>query len=456
MLELLNLSFTHARNIFAKQSVEIGDVFDVFSNHMSNMVRYNAMALPILDYYKWMNSRGRDEFGAEYSVQTSIKNTFGDHAWNYICTLLKDVSGATKKSSRDKMMVKFFKNAKIAKVAANIRVMALQFTSFIRAGAVIDNKYLLKSLNYFSTRELKDEAFKNSIAKAKKHCGIALWKSMGYYDTDITRGLSDQIKHNENAYDKIIDFSLKGAEKADEITWGWLWNACEFEIRDTRTDLKAGSEEYYKAVGLRLREIIYQTQVVDSMLTRSQMMRSPDVGDKILTTFGSENALSFNLAMDVFISYELDKRSIGKEKAKAKNKTYQRKALTAFIVTNVVTSALQTLFDAFRDYDEDEKEEEYWMKLMLGNFASNISILNKIPYINLLISTIQGFTPSRIDTDWMSNSIKAGKAMYKLFTGEGSTEKTIKYLLKALSDISGIAAYNVYRDIYALYELFND
>ena len=456
MLELLNMSFTHARNHFAKQSVEIGDVFDVFANHMSNMVRYNAMALPILDMYKWLNCRGVDVYGTEYSVQTSIKNTFGDEGWKYFSTLLKDVSGGTKKSTRDKLLVKFFKNAKIAKVAANIRVMALQFTSYVRAGAVMDNKYLLKSLNYFSTRDLKDDAFKNAIAKAEKYCGIALWKSMGYFDTDITRGLSDQIKHTSDVKGWLIEKSLKGAELADKATWGCLWNACEFEIRDTRKDLEVGSEEYYKAVADRLRDVIYRTQVVDSMLTRSQMMRSPDGWDKILTTFASENTLSLNLTMDVFTSYELDKRSMGKEKAKEKNKKYIRKAVTAYIVTNIVTSALQSVFDAFRDYDEDEKDEEYWLKLMLTNFLSNSSVLGKTPLGNIVMSTLQGFTPSRMDVDWLNSATKTGKEVYKLFTGEGSTEKAVRNALKTLSDSTGIAAYNLYRDIYALYKLFAD
>jgi hypothetical protein len=133
-----------------------------------------------------------------------------------------------------------------------------------------------------------------------------------------------------------------------------------------------------------------------------------------------------------------------------------RKAITAYIVTNIVTSALQSVFDAFRDYDEDEKDEEYWMKLMLTNFASNSSAIGKTPYGNIAMSVLQGFTPSRMDTDWMNSAVKTGKEVYKLFTGEGSTEKAIRNFLKTASDSSGIAAYNVYRDIYALYEMFAD
>lgn len=443
LIALLNMAFTHARNQFASQSIEIGDVFDVFSNHMASMIQYNAMALPVLDMYKWMNCKVDNDFGEEISVQTSIKNTFGDYAWSYFDTFLKDVNGSTKNDTRDNLGIKFFKNAKVAKVAANIRVAFLQFTSYIRAGAVMDNKYLLRAILY-----------KPKVKKSMEHCGIALWKSLGYYETDITRPLTDKIKHAENVKDKIITATLKGAELADKITWGYLWNACELEVRDTRKDLKVGSEEFNKEVGLRLREVVYRTQVVDSQLTRSQMMRSQSGWDKILTTFASESTLSFNLVSDLYVSYKLDSRRMGKQAAKEKNQKYIRKAITAYVVTNVVTTLLASAFDAFRDYDEDDKDEEYITKLLLENFATNTSFINKIPYVNLLISIISGFSASRVETDWMESAVKGIKELVKYIAGEGSGEKAFKHLLKAASDATGIAGYNLYREAMALYNFF--
>ena len=440
MLELLNASFTHSRNHMSKKSVEIGDVFDVFSSHMSDMIRYNALALPILDMYKWINYKGVSEAGEEFSLQTSVKEAFGDYAWGYLQTFLKDVSGASKSDTRDNLAIKFFKNSKIAKVAGNMRVALLQFTSFIRAGAVMDNKYLLHALHHIP-----------KIKRSEEKSGIVLWKSLGYYDTDITRGLTDKIKHDTNAVGWLVDTSLKGAELADKVTMGVLWNACELEIRDTRKDLKVGSPEFNEAVALRLREVIYKTQVVDSMLTRSQMMRSPSGWDKMLTTFASESTLSLNLMTDIFVSTQLEARETNLKEAMRKNGKYVRKAITAYVMTNIVTTVLQSLFDAFRDYDEDDKDEKYWAKLMLENFAVNSSMFAKIPYINLFVSTLQGFTASRADTDWMNSTVKTGKEIYKLMTGSGDPEKLLKYLLKAGSDVTGIAAYNVYRDIMAFY-----
>ena len=445
MLELLNMSFTKSRNHFAKQSVEIGDIMDVFANHMSNMIRYNAFALPILDMYKWMNCRAVDNLNNEISIATSVKDTFGDHAWSYLNTFLKDVSSATRADTRDNLMVGFFKNAKVAKVAANIRVAALQLTAYVRAGAVMDNKYLLKALTHMP-----------QIKMAKEKCGMALWKSLGYFDTDITRGLSDQIKHVKSVKDKVVDTSLKLAEWGDTHTWGYLFTACELEIQDKRKDLKVGSDEYYQAVNERMREVIYATQVVDSVGTRSQMMRSKSMWDKMLTTFASESTLSLNLAMDTFVSYQYDKRSMGKKAAWEKNGKYIRKAITAYIATNAVTAMVEALFDAFRDYDEEDKDEEYWMKLMLENFALNSSVFNKIPGLNQAVSVVQGYTPSRVDTEWMTDAFKAYTQIGKLINGEGDVEKLLKYGLKFGSDLTGIAGYNFYRDTRALIELFTD
>jgi len=83
--------------------------------------------------------------------------------------------------------------AKIAAVGANIRVALLQPTAYLRASANIGNKYLIKAFGK-----------KPQIAMAEKYCGMALWKSLGYFDTNVQRGVADQIKHAESPYDKAI------------------------------------------------------------------------------------------------------------------------------------------------------------------------------------------------------------------------------------------------------------
>ena len=64
------------------------------------------------------------------------------------------------------------------------------------------------------------------------------------------------------------------AGMADAATWGRLWNACEWATAREHSELKPGSEAFYQQVNERFTDMIDQTQVVDGVLQRSNIMRS--------------------------------------------------------------------------------------------------------------------------------------------------------------------------------------
>ena len=441
LFRLLNMSFTKSRNEYADGSIEIGDIFDVFAQHASDMAKYNALALPVLDFNKFYSIHGKNTIGKEYGVVQTLKSVFGDEANGYIRRFVRDLNGS-QNVSRDVIGNTFFKNAKLASVANNLRVVLLQPTAFYKASAVLDNKYLIKAGAYMKYEPVgMYNRFKKAVEKAEKYCGIVQWKSLGYYDTDISKGLTEKIKHAETFKDKAVEFSMKGAEIADKATFATLWTACEFEIRDTRKDLNVGSKEYYEAVGKRLREVIYATQVVDSTMTRSDMMRSSDRMDKMLTTFGSEPIIAYNMLLDRVSEYNRDKKELGKKEAKKRNFKKTRKVVAAYIVTNAMAALVESAFDAFRDDDDEEMDMAEFMKLYLKNFALDMSIGNKLPIIKDIYSMMQGYSSSRMDTQWLSYVQAA------INTKNPAT--AFKNLLKAFSSVSGYAFYNAYRDIMA-------
>ena len=447
LFRLLNMSFTKSRNEYANQSIEIGDIFDIFAQHTTDMAKYNALALPVLDFNKFYSIKGKDDItNAEYGVDRTLRTVYGNEAVSYVKRFVRDINGS-QNVSRDAIGKTFFKNAKVAAVAANLRVVLLQPTAFFKASAVLDNKYLLKAGAYMKVNpiSMKDK-YKKAIAKAEKYCGIAQWKALGYYDTDISKGIAEKVKHLETFKDKVIEKSLKGAELADKLTFGTLWTACEFEIRDTRKDLEVGSEEFNQAIAKRLREVIYATQVVDSTMTRTDMMRSSDTFDKMLTTFGSEPAIAYNMLMDMVMQYSQDKKTLGKEEAKKKNGKKIRKVIAAYTITNVVAALVESGFDAYRDDDDDEEMLEQFMVNYLKNFSLDMSIGNKLPYIKEAYSVLQGYSSSRMDTQWM-------EYVYGTLTAN-NFEKFLKNGLKLGSNITGFAFYNLYRDLMAtLYNL---
>ena len=435
IFRLLNMSFTKAVNENARNTVVVSDIFDVFAQHTSDMAKYNAFALPVFDAFKWYNYSEKLD-GESVSVKGSIEDAFGKDGKNYVHTFLQDINGA-QNVGRDTLGNRFFTNAKIASVAANMRVVLLQPTSYVRALTTIDFRYLMKALLH-----------KPKISKAEEHCGIALWKSLGYYDTNIQRGLTEQITHAQSTKDKVVEFAMKGAEAADKLTWGYLWNACELEVRAKRKDLKVGNDEFYKTVANRLREVIYRTQVVDSTMTRSEMMRGKDGYDKLLTAFASEPTLSFNMLQDAFITWKLTERETGsKKEAFKKHGGMMARTIITYTLTAAVSSLVEAGFDAYRDDEEMEPEE--FMQVYLGNFYANMDLIGKIPYAKEAVSIIQGFNSSRQDTQWMQSIGNMLSSLVKNMNGKGNSYTTVKHAIKALSYASGVPGYNFLRDFTA-------
>jgi hypothetical protein len=173
--------------------------------------------------------------------------------------------------------------------------------------------------------------------------------------------------------------------------------------------------------------------------------------DKMLTSFASEPTLSYNMLQDAYMDWKLTERQTGsKQKAFKKHGKKLARTFTAYTVTNMLCALVEMGFDAFRDDDDDELTEEEILALYLKNFASDMSILNKIPYVRDAVSMLQGYSSSRTDTQWLQYATYAVNGLAKNLQGEGNPYTTFKNLLRAISYGSGIPLYNVWRDSTAL------
>ena len=153
------------------------------------------------------------------------------------------------------------------------------------------------------------------------------------------------------------------------------------------------------------------------------------------------------------MEYALDARRMGKGEAIKKNGKHIARVVTAYTATNIVAALVESAFDALRDSgggDDDEEDMAYFLSLYLENFASDMSITGKIPYIKELYSIIKGYSSSRTDTQWMESFAKSYKAWEKVIGGEGSPAKAIRDSIKSLSYVSGLPFYNAYRDALAV------
>lgn len=456
LFRLLNISATKSLTKNANNEIMIRDIFDVFVGHASDMAKLNAYGMALLDYMKWINYQNKVMTGDTQfdisSVKRAMEDAYGSKAFKYVINLIKDVNGRYSDSADIPILMKWTRRGKAAAVGANLRVVMLQFTSYGRASMVLSNKSLALGLTKVP-----------QISKAKKYCGIALWKSFGFYDTNIARSIEEQVKGAKNVYDKIMEISMKGAEWADAVTWGALWNACEYEVAKT-TKNEIGSEEFNKEVGLKLREVVYSTQVVDSILTRSQLMRSKSGLTQLATAFMSEPTLTTNILSNAVFDFVKNKRISGSVKiAWQKSWKHLSKAIANYCVLQIVISLVESLADAWRDGD-DEKFKDKFLEAFKENVILNLVPFNKIPLVSDVVDAILSlfgigyFSTDRMDTTWLSQTYNAIQTWTEIITEKNGGKETSKTVyngiyqtIRALSSITGIPMSGAMRELVALW-----
>lgn len=474
MFRLLNMSATKSLVYKANNALVVRDIFDVFSNHMADMAKYDALALPILDAMKWYNYREKQKLENGHvlttTVQRSIEKAYGMDANKYFTTFIKDLNGVNEGGRGEGFAKKMLSNYKVAAVAANLRVALLQPTAYVRAVGVMSPKYLAKAFT----------EGKSAYKEAEAHSGIALWKHMGFYDTNIGMNIRDQIKNAGTWKDSTVEFLMKGAEWGDRLTWGRLWNACKAEVRDKQ---KLTGDALLKATAERFREVVYSTQVVDSTMTRSQAMRGKSVYGSISTAFMSEPTLSYNLLLKAYTDYTAELRATGDKKEAWRNASGKiARALATYLVSAAASGLAESIVDACRDDDEYATWLEKYLSALIGakykdgkisgvnplesNLFMDVDILSKLPILKDFMSMISGYENDRMDTEWISNLIDAYRIWdetIKLETGELDEPTDVTYngnmtlygkiykTLKAVSQATGLPISAASREVVTLW-----
>ena len=460
LYRLQNISATKPLTQNANNAVMLYSIFDVYADHMADMAKYNAMVLPILDAQKWYNYKEghKNEAGqvSTWTVQRTLTQVYGRDANRFVIQFLKDLNGVKENGARGEGLAKkMISNYKRAAVAANLRVALLQPTAYVRASAVLDAKYLTRA---FGERTSTKEA----TAEMLERSGIGLWKSMGMFDTDVGRSIRDQIKGKGSAVESLVDKTMVLAEKGDSITWARLWRACKLEVADKQ---HLSGEQLLDATAKRFREVIYRTQVIDSTMTRSHMMRSGSTFAAIFTSFMSEPTVSYNLIMTASEKIWEDTKKYGAKMAVKRNWKTAGRAWQAYILSAVASAMVEALADAWRD-PGDDKDTQKLLNAFLDNLGSDLNPLNKLPGLRDIFSIFEGYDTNRTDMAAFSNLNKAiaiWKETIQLANGtiDEATDTTyhgnmtiygkVYKTAQALSQLSGLPVSATMREAQALW-----
>jgi len=437
-----NNSFTKQTRERAVNALIVDDIFDVFTKHVTDMATYSTFTAPLSDAMKWFNHRNvefKDDIVVDTnSVQRQIELTYGKEYLEYFKKLIKDINAESVNGIESQIASTLVSKMKAASVGGNLRVAIQQPTAYIRAAAVMNPKYMAQAV------------FKKSaMKKAKENSAITQWKSWGYFETSIGQSMKSVITGQQSLKENVVEKSMILAQLWDDVTWGYLWNACEAEIKDKHPDVKYDSKEFIKMVANRFDEIVDQTQVVDSVLHRSQIMRSQDKLVQMATAFMAEPTKSYNLLVNAV-------RDASEKKSKSSMKRLGR-VVTAYTATQVINAAIVAVIDATRDLEDDDKT--FWDKYienLKGNIVDNMNPISMIPFAKDIVSIFQGYDISRLDMQGISKLYAGANNMRKYITDPDYREKhtfydVAKETARGVSLVTGIPGFNVLRDIESLY-----
>ena len=449
----------------ANNALDLAGIFTTFANHASDMTDYASWLCTMEDINRLFNYQFRDEEGnpTGKTIKGLLDRVGGPGSQAYWHNLMEDIQNginARSDTASGYLIDKTIGNFKGAAVGANIRVVIQQPTAFFRAAAVLDPQDMARGLARGVTRG-------SGWKKALQYSPIAMRKDAGGFDISSPYKMTETLFDNRTNVRKLNDAISAPAGAADAVTWGKLWNACEWATAREHQGLTKGSEAFYRQTAKLFAEVIDQTQVVDGVLQRSQIMRSSNAIYKQATSFMGEPIMSLNLLMRAYdqVRYEQNSQKRGKA-----IKTMGR-AATALVVTNVVNALAQSLIDAMRDDDEDKKYwerfraaftgisgdeetpwEKAWNAIMEGNVGSNMNPLGQIPFVKDALSIMQGYDVSRTEMEIVSDLIQAGQTAIQSADGQGKRTRAyaLKGLLAAGAKMFGIPASNLTRDMRGL------
>lgn len=435
-----NMGITKSTTPYANNPLIIEDIFDVFSRQVDNMSTYNAYVIPLSDLnkvYNYKDTRGMTEFGS--SIKEEIERTFGKQGNDYIVKLVSDINGTVNK---DKSIAsQLVSNMKAASVAGNLRVAAQQPTAYIRASMEINPKYLARGATTITRKGQWDLIC--------KYAPIAQWKDWGFYRMDTSRQMKDIMFNTDSTKQRFVNATMILAEKGDQLAWNRLWRACEYECMDQHPDLKEGTEEFYERVGKRFSEVVDKTQVVDSILHRTQIMRSQSEINQLATSFMAEPLKTYDMLYRAATDVKTKKEG---------SKSRAVRAATVFVLTGVATSISASAVDMLRDDDRDKNSKEKYIDSLKSNIFDNLNLLNNIPWVKEIPSIIAGYTPTRADLSGFEDMIYAWNQIKKLKDGTSkyTPQYVAVYTAQMASKLTGIPIKSLTRDMGAVIDSIFD
>ena len=444
-------SFTKRLTNNAQNAIEISDFTPTAIKHVVGMINFNTVGPAVENMNKVLNQQLKYGMETEEEDDTYKRNmraafqeAYGKNAYDYLVKFMEDVNGGVSRrmdiSLKEKLLSVFRKGA----VAGSLSVAAQQPLSYIRAAMEINPKYLAQALSPEHWGRIHDEL--------TKYSGIAVIKDMGRFDMNQGQSMVEFITPEAKTskakavWTKISDSTTMLPQKTDALTWGRMWIACKLEQAALHPEMDTKSDAFLKMTAERFNEVMRKTQVYDSVMVKSQNMRSKNYAIKAMTSFMAEPTLSLNVLADAVQNYS--------EKG---GKANLANAGATFIMSAVMQALVKALMSSGRTPDKKKTWKEQFLAKWLSMFMSEANPASLIPGYSDMIELLKN-GELKDDAMGVIGKFKTiTETMMNWATGKSdnhyrNVEDTVGQIAQLFTDVP---LKNLMRDARAMYNFFN-
>ena len=437
----------------ADKPIILGDFMETWANHVNEMSVFNGFAAAVDNLIRVYNfvTPGvieRDANGnitrrqRKESLSAEIARAHGIGAKQYLADITKSIAGGQIGRSEDtafmrKMVSKFRKNAVVLSASVAIQ----QPSAIMRAMAHINPKYFVGA----------PHSPRKSYQELIQYSGTANVKEMGKFDVGMGQSAKQWILDDLNSDSKLkdaagkIDNAMgKAPEWMDQMAWASLWEAVKREQKAKNPMMDPNSEAFLQICGKRFDEVVDLTQVYDSVLSRSKIMRSNDGWAQMVTSFMAEPTLTTNMLQDAILNY--------KENKSTRNHLTVKRAAAVYASSVFFNALLQSLVTAARNDDEEKTYLEKYLAEFTENFMDSINPIGNIPWLQDLLSVFDGYDVERADMALISD-LKDALDVVK--DENKSMQEKILAASKAIGALFGIPVKNAIREVQAIGNLIS-
>lgn len=368
----------------ASNAVELRGFMTTWADHVNDTAMYHNFTLPMEDFYRVYNYNTSGD-----GIRQQMLRKHGEASVDYVDTFLKDVNGGVRADNRESAFSMMLSGFKKGAVSASLSVAIQQPSAVGRAFSIIDAKYFVGS------KVDSAGGISATWEEMKKYAPVVGLKDIGRFDTDMGRSTQELLSgENEKGFMAAVDkFSGWMPEQMDKITWVAMWEAAK---RQTKAEHPGLSGEMLKAeAGKLFTKCITQTQVYDSVFSRSGNMRSKSVYMKMLTAFMAEPTTTINMMESAV------------QDIRGKNFKTARKKISSVAAALILNSLLASLVYAARDDDEEKTYLEKYLSSLASELVDGVNPITYYPGFKDVWSIVQGYDVERNDMSLVSDMYNA-------------------------------------------------